>query len=95
MNTAKLSLIQQFPDVTWKANDKLMTYSRSSRRINRANPEPVLNEKDAEAKYYDKEFKKWHIKLALIIVTILAGLFMLIFSLPILIHLFQVDNLHN
>ena len=46
------------------------------------------NENKSEARYYEKEFKKFHIKLAVIISIIVAGMLTLIFHLPGLIDRF-------
>jgi hypothetical protein len=44
---------------------------------------------DEEARYYDNEFRKWHYKLAVIIVALVAGLFIFALNLPQLIDLIQ------
>jgi hypothetical protein len=51
-------------------------------------PAPIASESEKEAKYYEKEFRKFHIKLALIISTIVAATLTLIFNLPGLIDRF-------
>ena len=67
-----MTLIQQFPDVSMQIrqlNQKKTQKKVGSRKDHNASG----NCKELDL-YYDNEFRKWHIKLALIIVFIITSL---------------------
>jgi hypothetical protein len=61
---------------------------RSDRPAIQIRPAIVATEKETEAQYYDKEFRKIHFKVAVIISLLVAGTLTLIFNLPGLIDRF-------
>ena len=65
-----MKLLHQFPDASMKV--RLLSQKRTRKEI-RNTKEYNGNGKELDL-YYDNEFRKWHTKLALIIVFIIAGL---------------------
>jgi hypothetical protein len=64
-----MTLIQQFPDVTMKA--RLLHRKNAKQNVSTKEHDDESNNRASEL-YYESEFRKWHYKLALIIVTIIT-----------------------
>ena len=61
---------------------------RSDSPAKQMKPVIMETEETTETKYYDKEFRKFHVKVAVIISVLVAGTLALIFNLPGLIDRF-------
>ena len=76
-----MNLINQFPDVSMDVRAKLKRQQKNYSHIMAMEPQQTVTEKTL-ADFYDNEFRKWHIKVALMITGLLAGLFFVALSLP-------------
>jgi hypothetical protein len=83
-----MNLVHQFPDISETIRSKNKAGSRSYRSAN-AKKYPGYSEEQAAVKYYDGEFRKWHIKFLFILSATLG-----IVSL-ILLKSFWIYNLFN
>jgi hypothetical protein len=83
-----MKVTQQFPDYSAAAIAR-RSFSKNAYRRTMAKSALMNTKADAEARYYDNEFRKWHFKLAFIIAGLLTILFIFVLSLPQLIHLIQ------
>jgi hypothetical protein len=76
-----MNLVQQFPNMT-----------NQSKWVLKNNKKEKLQAKLDESSnkllsvFYEKEFKKWHYKLALIIVLILTSLFFFVYTISALLN---------
>jgi len=61
-----MNLIQQFPDVSAKIRNKFKLRQSQDK---------------SSTKFYENEFRKWHIKVAFFILLVVASLFFIAFSL--------------
>jgi hypothetical protein len=82
MNT-EMNLIQQFPDISVKMHDKFKS-RKKSHQWKIVNPEITFDENLIQAKFYNNEFKKWHIKLVFIIALTLVSLYFIVSNIPML-----------
>jgi hypothetical protein len=78
-DTKKMNLIQQFPDVSMKMQDKFKSRKKSYQWKN-TNAELTFDKNLVQTKFYDNEFKKWHIKLIFIIALGVALLCFILFN---------------
>ena len=79
-----MDLIQQFPDISMEIRNKLRL-SQKVRPGQKLIAQPLLQTDKMLAAYYDKEFRKWHYKLAFIILFCVAGLYALVINLSVLL----------
>jgi hypothetical protein len=84
-----MNLIKQFPDFSADIRAKL-ALSKNSNRKTQAKSVVMDTLAEAETKYYKKEFRKWHYKLAIIVGLIVTALYAFILNVPRLIHLVQL-----
>jgi hypothetical protein len=83
-----MTLSQQFPDFSVITTNERTLRKQLFRSTNEKS-KAVANKLDADTKYYENEFRKWHYKLLLIISLILTGLYTFLYNLPRLIQLIQ------
>jgi hypothetical protein len=76
-----MTLIEQFPDVSEKVRAKFKIALRKQRDENAFRELPYDHDKSL-VKFYDDEFRKWHIKLLFIILSIVAMIYGLVFNAP-------------
>jgi hypothetical protein len=72
-----MDLIKQFPDVSIKAYDKFKL-RKKPQQWKIINAEITYDKNLVKTKFYDNEFKKWHIKLVFIIVLGIAALYFIV-----------------
>ena len=72
-----MNMINQFPDISMKMRDKFKARKKSYQwKIE--NAEITYDKNLAQTKFYNNEFKKWHIKLVFIIVFVIASFYLLV-----------------
>lgn len=73
MKSPKASVTSKLPQATLRMRAK-----RQHNKIHRTVDKPQT---EAEVRYYDNQFRKWHYKLALIILITLTAFFMIVLNL--------------
>jgi hypothetical protein len=73
-----MNLIQQFPDVSKKMREKL----KLSKKDYSAIEDGPYYQSNVLAKYYDREFRKWHFKMLLILATLFGSIYMIVMHSP-------------
>lgn len=71
-----MNLIKQFPDVSMARRAKFKMKQKNYRAAT-ANAEIPFDKEKAIASFYDQEFRKRHVKLALIITVLLGSIYFL------------------
>ena len=78
-----MNLVHQFPDISMKTQDRFRSRKKPLQwRI--SNPEITFDKDLMETKFYNHEFKMWHIKLAFIILLTIASLYFIVSNIPLL-----------
>ena len=76
-----MNLVQQFPDVSMNMRHKFKSHRKNS-LMRDLNLQKNQDQDKVMTKFYKDEFRKWHIKLILIIVFTVASLSIIILNVP-------------
>ena len=76
-----MNLIQQFPDVSMKTHDKFKS-RKNHLHWKIIHSEMTFDKKLAETKFYNNEFRKFHIKLFFIIALAITSLYFIASNIP-------------
>jgi hypothetical protein len=75
-----MTLAEQFPDASIMLRTKFRMDVKNRRR--HIGSEQLAIEDKVMAKFYQDEYKKWHIKLVVIVVACLASFYFVVANLP-------------
>jgi hypothetical protein len=76
-----MNLIEQFPDISLKIREQFKNDNRNLRVKNYSGTLTYDSDK-ALTKIYDDESRKWHIRLALIVLASVASIYFIIVNAP-------------
>ena len=76
---AEMNLVRQFPDISEKMRSKNETGGRSSRSAN-AKQSRGYWEDDAVVKYYEGQFRRWHLQFLFILAATLGVTYIIILN---------------
>ena len=69
-----MNLIQQFPDISGKIRARIKINNRNYKAVNPVQPLSYI-ENEVVSKYYEGEFRRWHLKFLFIIAFTLGILY--------------------
>lgn len=72
-----MNLTKQFPDISEKLRAKIKISARNYKPVNAPQSSSYI-EDQAVVKYYEGEFRRWHLKLLFIVVVTLSSFYLVL-----------------